>query len=234
MEASETLQQQPDAPAESQQQETPGGEEQSPDVLEQIKTLVARVDQPAAQQPQDDVDLATALTGDEQPDELEPEYDPYSRAEDQSLYEPGAEQFATPDELEGYLQERDDRLSALEARYVEDAENRNLEALDALTNKYEQLKDPAHVAKIRDVLAPLAAARGDESLVLDPRLVEAVHKSLMFDEASSREVPAEEAAARGATLETDAGVRQAEQERSYSEQKAEQILNAGKRSSTFT
>lgn len=225
MEASETTTT-PDAPQEGQPQETPDAP--SGDLQEQIDALKERVDQSPspAPTPTQPADLAAALAGGEPEPEPDEEYEGFGGEAD--LYQPEAEEFQSADELNAYLQERDDRLTNLEAQYAADAENRNLAELEALTEKYPQLKDEAHVAKVRDILQPLAEQRGDPNLVLDPRLVELTHKSLMADEASASEVPAEEAANQGASLETGAGPGNLEQETSYSDDAGDAIVAAGR------
>lgn len=221
MEASETTTATEPAPEQTTE------EQPSSDVTEQIAALTERVDAiaPTPQEPQPVRDLGAALSP--QQTEEEPEFDP-------SLYETEAEPFANAEELDAYLNDRDERIQSLETQLADREVRERDTALNALAEKYDELRDETWVNRIRDELLPLAQQRNDPDLLLDPRLIELTHKSLKADAESAKEVPAEEAANQGASLETGAGPGNQVEDASYSDQKGDAIVNAGARQSAFT
>jgi hypothetical protein len=74
--------------------------------------------------------------------------------------------------------------------------------LDKLASDHPELLDRDYQEAITDRLAPLADRYGNEMILTDPDLVEAVLVAEKAARASAAEVPAEQAANQGARLES--------------------------------
>lgn len=162
--------------------ETPAPE--APDFSEQFTALNEKLDRAieANRQP-----VAQALTP-----EYEEEY-----ADEDAMYE--QPQYADP-ELAQEVQQIRQELSDRETRERRDA-------LDAIAEKYgDDFTDEDNLRAITDRIKPLAERYNDPTLFTNPQLVEQAYLSMKYQSEAEAEdkAPAEEAARRGATLETDA------------------------------
>lgn len=217
MEASQSAPAQADAPAEAQQQDpgviTPAEpaqeQEQSVDLSQlgqQINTLQERFD---AQYPQEQegeqgsdaslADLFNAPEADPAEGEAQaPEQDWLSEDFGQPV-----PQFNSQQELDAYVQEK--AAEVLQPYAFEQEMKARRESLGQLEEKYPDIHD--YVDRIRPTLEARAQQYGIDPkfLATDPQLVEAVYKGLKADEVSAAEVPAEQSANAGATLETGTG-----------------------------
>lgn len=205
MEASEATQ----APAGQQAEESQtSGSETTPSVgdegqsaLEQRVAALEKPEEPEAQTGITDP-LLEYLAGveDDEGEYQDPEQTGYG---DELLAEPDQGlQFQSQEELDGYVQQQ--AAQVLQPYALQQELEKRRGELDALDQKYEG-GITQHAEQLRPVLHAIAEEYGNEHLATDPRLVEQAYKSLMADEASAAETPAEEAANAGASLETGTG-----------------------------
>jgi hypothetical protein len=155
----------------------------APDLAEQISALTA------------EVQGLRGSVGQPQQDES-----PYDGAID--LYEqlagvPGEEGY---DPLESIISER--VAEALNPVLGAIEQDRRRGQLDKLASDHPELLDRDYQEAITDRLAPLADRYGNEMILTDPDLVEAVLVAEKAARASAAEVPAEQAANQGARLES--------------------------------
>lgn len=208
MEASEAAQ----APAEQQATEQQSTETQTsgatPSVGDEgqsaLEQRVAALEKPA--EPEAQTGITDPLLdylgqfGDEEnglEGEQELGYDEQMLAEpDQGL------QFNSQEELDAYVQQK--AAEVLQPYALQQELGKRRGDLDALDEKYDG-GITKHAEELRPVLHAIAEEYGNEYLATDPRLVEQAYKSLMADEASAAETPAEQAANAGASLETGTG-----------------------------
>lgn len=240
MEASTAQPAQPDAPAPSEPQgqpdNAPESTDASPDLSAEVAALRAKVEAneaPAAPPQQADPgSIYDNLAGlqPEQPDPEQPEFDPTEQGFDPSQY--GAEDFTDP-----YAQQFDEassRMDALENAYLNDQIEKRVGAIAKLAEQIPQLADPAFQQRVADKVGPVADQYGNPNLRTDPALIQWAAQDLIAAEEAASATPAEEAAAGGAVLETGAGPGNQEAERSYSDAKAQQIVDAATPKTAFT
>lgn len=237
------------APAEPQGQPDTGSGDDAPDLAGEIQALNAKFDAQFGgeeQQPAPDGGAIYDNLAGIQP-EGEPEFDPndpqyaeYDEQDPQQGYDPAAFDPA----LYGQAQVDpvlNDRLAQLEQQtqlVTQELTARNIQervsALDKLATDMPQLQDQNFQAQVRDALAPVAARYDNENVFTDPVMVQWAAQNLIAAEEAASATPAEEAATGGAVLETGAGPGNQGEDRSYSEQKAQQIVDAGTPKTAFT
>lgn len=218
----ETTPAEPAAPAAEQPaaQEPAGGEQaQAPDLSEQVTALqqeIAALRGEVAPEPAESSDLYTQLSG-------APEGEPAGYAPEGEYLEPGYD----------YGQEQDDPFEEAIRERVAEAMSPILESietdrrrgqLEEVAEKHPELRDEATQQAIAARLAPLAERYGNELILTDPELVEATLVSIKAAQATASEVPAEQAVAQGARLETAAGAANPQAESTPEEQIKQGVL----------
>lgn len=206
MEASETTQQ---APAETEQT---SGSEQTPSVggegMDALEQRIAALEKPAESTEEPTgitdplLDYLGGYEGEEEGQQFEEgQLDPALAGQEPYEQDPGVH-FDSKEEFDAYLQHQ--AAEVLQPYALNQELDKRRGQLDELDTKYDG-GITKHAEQLRPVLHAIAEEYGNEHLATDPRLVEQAYKSLMADEASAAETPAEEAANAGASLETGTG-----------------------------
>lgn len=112
--------------------------------------------------------------------------------------------------------------------------DRRRSQLDSLAERHPEILERDMQEAITDRLGEVAERYGNEMILTDPALVEAVLIAEKAARASAAEVPAEEAATQGAALETAAGAAAQEQPLTPEETIKQGILAAGGGQDLFT
>jgi hypothetical protein len=219
-------------PAQAEPQAPEGEQPQDPDVRAELQALTQRVDSLAPaqpEQPQQPPPLADQLRGEpEEPEEPEgePEFDAtgLTPEQQQAWYEQVYGQSQADPELASQVENIQNYL-------VQRSQQENAAALEGLREKYPQLREEAFVNRVGERLLPLAEQYDDDSLLVNPQLVEDVTKSLIADEESAGAPAGEAADQGGAVLETGAGPSNQDEGPSYEKQRQEAIVAAAPRHS---
>lgn len=224
--------------AQTEPSQTPsetGGETQAPDVSEANAALLQRVEalEQQRQEPEDDsvdTDWIDQLYGDTE----EPEQ--FAGEEQQPYFDPAQQQMIEAEPQTGAdLQALIDQ--AVEQRMVPYLAGQEVQArtreLEEFASENPDIKDPEMLDKIRDQIAPIAEAYDDETLLTFPPLVKQAYQAIQANAAAEAETPAEEAASRGASIETGAGA-SAPGDEPYEQKAISEIMSSGGGKTAFT
>jgi hypothetical protein len=217
----------PEAPTEAPAEAAP--ETEKPDVASELASLRSELQQlrkPEEPEATDDgTDFIDQLLGDDPEEDAQPEYGQY---EDQPAQPAeGEEELA---QLFSALDERqEERFAQAEA---EREFERRSDALNALAEKYPDLKKAEYRGPIQQALNTAAERNNNEWIRTDPELVEALFLAQKARETAEQQRATEQEAKDAATLETGAGP--SEKGGSSDDEYADLIVNARGNKSIFT
>lgn len=156
----------------------------APDFSEQFTAIQDKLDRLAPPPPTeaDPTDLLGDYNYDDEDTDTEPAYEPQYQQE----------QYQPPE---------DPRVAQLYEWATQREQMEATQKLQALGEKYPDLKEPKMLDQVRAELDQITA---DPVVRNNPRLVEKVYLAIKAEADANAETPAEEARGRGAKLETDA------------------------------
>lgn len=179
-----------------------------------------------------------ALTSDEEPDEPVPSLADLLGSDEELFYEdddelgqdePAVNLEQTQSDLEARLADLQQRLDEREEYEIAEFMQARTEQLNALTEKYPELKDKKYVDKeIVPKLREIAALYDNPALINDPELVETVYLADRARKAAAHETPAESGRENGAVLETQASASGRSADEDYAAKAAREIVEAGR------
>lgn len=217
----------------------PAPEAAQPNVAEQIAALREEIrsqrepEQPA--QPTDLYDslLGAAGTGEPEGDQYGPQG--YGNPEPAAVPNQGQPQ-GQADPFDEIIRERvAEEASALMYPVVAQIQaDRDRAALEQVADRHPEFRSPEVQQAVAGRLAPLVERYGTERILVDPVLVEQALVVEKAARATANEVPAEQAASQGATLETNASASAPQDQPTPEEIIKQGILSAGAGGDVFT
>lgn len=199
-EQAQPTEQQPETGQQSGEQNAAPAEN---DILGRLDALGQKVDalRPAQQEDEPAVDLLTALEG--EPDEFGTEQQTVAPEgpEAQQFEDPAAQQQL--EDLRSFVRQEAEQIAA---PILERERRRELASIE---QQYPDITSKPVMDKLRPLMAEMAEEAGTDSVIDNPTFLKMAYRAVKAELADAGAVPAEQAAASGASLETNAGQAQA-------------------------